>query len=122
MRPLLLVDYWKGHSKPSEQQAKAAELLLERVNKLQSVYGEQFKINSGYRSPEHNARVGGAPNSAHISCEAVDIADITGSLKLFLTYERLSEFDLYMEHPDSTPGWAHLQTRKTRSGKRIFKP
>jgi zinc D-Ala-D-Ala carboxypeptidase len=32
-----------------------------------------FTINSAYRSPEQNARVGGKPNSSHLRGLAVDI-------------------------------------------------
>lgn len=35
--------------------------------------GIPFSINSGYRSPEHNARVGGVPGSAHTKGLAVDL-------------------------------------------------
>ncbi|NIQ13398.1 MAG: hypothetical protein GTO02_03000 [Candidatus Dadabacteria bacterium] len=33
-----------------------------------------LKVNSAYRSPEHNARVGGTPHSKHVYGKAFDIA------------------------------------------------
>jgi zinc D-Ala-D-Ala carboxypeptidase len=36
--------------------------------------GVQFKITSGLRTPEQNAAIGGAPNSAHLRGLAVDLA------------------------------------------------
>lgn len=35
--------------------------------------GVSFRISSGFRDPEHNQRVGGAANSAHMHGVAVDI-------------------------------------------------
>ncbi len=77
-----------------------------------------------YRSPEHNARVGGAKKSSHLTGCACDIADSDGLLKDYLRTnpELLEECDLYAEDFDSTKGWVHLSTRPSKSGKRIFKP
>lgn len=47
----------------------------ELIRILQSIrdhYGVPVTINSGYRSPSHNAAVGGAPNSQHILGTAAD--------------------------------------------------
>jgi len=35
--------------------------------------GKPIKINSGYRSPEHNKSVGGVKNSMHVKGKAADI-------------------------------------------------
>lgn len=77
-----------------------------------------------YRSPEHNARVGGAKKSSHLTGCACDIADADGLLKDYLRTnpEVLEECDLYAEDFDSTPTWAHLTTLAPKSGRRIFKP
>lgn len=50
--------------------------------------GIPFKINSGYRTIEHNEKVGGKPNSSHIVGKAVDIA-IRNSRERWLILEAL---------------------------------
>jgi zinc D-Ala-D-Ala carboxypeptidase len=47
-----------------------------------------FKINSGYRTPERNAKVGGVANSSHIKGCAADIS-CTSSAKRLLIVQAL---------------------------------
>lgn len=49
--------------------------LIDKLDKLREEFGQAIRVTSGYRSPEHNARIGGHPNSTHIRGIA---ADITG--------------------------------------------
>lgn len=51
--------------------------LVDKLSLLQGVAGREFNINSGYRDPDHNARVGGAKKSQHIHGNAVDL-DVSG--------------------------------------------
>lgn len=46
-------------------------------NRFVELYGRPLNINSSYRDPEHNARVGGAKNSQHIHGNAFDV-DVSG--------------------------------------------
>lgn len=46
--------------------------------RLQAMYGERLMINSAYRSPSYNRRVGGAPKSTHMSGKALDISFESG--------------------------------------------
>jgi len=97
--------------------------LLYRVNGLLKVLKVNPSVTSGYRPGHYNKAAGGATQSSHISCEAVDLGDAHLQLgKTIANSMLLKDFDLYMEDPAATPGWCHLQTRPTRSGKRIFKP
>ncbi len=94
-------------------------ILLERLNLVRSDWGKPMIITSGYRPPFLNTKVGGAPNSAHLTCRAVDIADPKGTLKAWLTPEKLTKYGLWMEDPAATPTWVHLQIRPAKN--RIFK-
>lgn len=48
--------------------------LVEMLDKAREIAGVAFKINSGFRTPEQNKKVGGVKDSSHMSGKAVDIA------------------------------------------------
>lgn len=48
--------------------------LVFMLDALRALMKKPFRINSGFRTPEHNKVVGGAPGSAHLTGEAVDIS------------------------------------------------
>jgi|TARA_R110002126_G_scaffold8336_1_gene39605 zinc D-Ala-D-Ala carboxypeptidase len=47
---------------------------LAKLDEAREYANIPFIINSAYRSPEHNAKVGGKPGSSHIKGLAVDIS------------------------------------------------
>lgn len=47
---------------------------LRKLDRMVEILGYKPRITSGARTPAHNAKVGGAINSAHLVCRAVDIA------------------------------------------------
>lgn len=50
------------------------ERFLDSLHHARIIAGIPFVINSGYRSPAHNAAVGGVVNSSHVKGWAADIA------------------------------------------------
>lgn len=105
-----------------------ALILIARVNLLLTTYAPELKahyigISSGWRPDVINAKVPGAAKaSAHKTGEAVDLKDPNRVIAQFL-FNRpdiLEKAGLYLEHPDYTKGWAHLQTRPTK--RRVFIP
>lgn len=82
-------------------------------------------VASGWRPPEVNARTEGASQtSKHMTGEAIDLYDPTGSLDRWM-YENpsvLKDLGLWQEHPSATPRWAHVQTVPPHSGNRVFYP
>jgi len=46
---------------------------LRMLNHARQIAGIPFKINSGFRTKEHNAKVGGTENSSHLRGYAADI-------------------------------------------------
>ena len=47
--------------------------LVRTLKAIERHYGRPVVVTSGYRSPKHNRRVGGASGSRHTSCEAADV-------------------------------------------------
>ena len=102
-------------------------------NKLNQLYKQlpvnlksSFHITSAYRPGVYNERVGGAENSLHTTCEAVDLANINNVLGTWVL-ENLDVMDhigLWVEHPEATmkTRHLHLQTRPPGSGRRVFWP
>ncbi len=70
---------WK-YFKPTEKTGSFGTIadlkfdLVTMLDQARDIAGVPFKITSGYRSPEHNKKVGGVDDSAHLTREAVDIA------------------------------------------------
>lgn len=85
------------------------------------------RLSSGWRPPSLNAKTpGAAPNSKHMTGQAVDVYDPEGDLDEWLMtdagQQALLQLGLWMEHPSATKGWCHLQTVPPRSGRRVFYP
>jgi uncharacterized protein YcbK (DUF882 family) len=57
--------------------------LISMLDVARKKYGKPIIPNSGYRTIEHNAKVGGKPNSSHLKGLAVDIK-CTNSTDRFL--------------------------------------
>lgn len=47
--------------------------LAENLQVLRDSLGEPIRVNSGYRNPTYNDKVGGEDNSYHMKCMAADI-------------------------------------------------
>lgn len=124
---------------PGEAEIAALKLLSEKV--LQPVrdhYGKGVKVNSGFRHPEVNAKVGGSKTSDHCRGQAADI-EIPGVANAELAEwirDNLEFRQLILEFytpgiPDS--GWVHVSyvaednkkqvmTAVKKDGKTVYLP
>ena len=81
------------------------------LDPLREAIGQPIKVNSGYRSPELNQRIRGAPNSQHVEGKAADLqAPGMPVLELFKRIVRLGlPFDqLIYEAKSQTAKWVHV--------------
>lgn len=60
------------HFEEHEVEGLRPELAL-RLDVARDIAGVPFRITSGFRTPEHNAAVGGKSNSAHLRGWAADL-------------------------------------------------
>lgn len=140
---ILLADYFMGRreqyplamSPEIERQALLTCELASKLLEQARTYGVSLDVNpktrslvaSGWRPPAYNATVAGAaPNSKHMTGQAIDIYDPDGDLDDWLMtgegQAALMALGLWMEHPSATKSWSHLQTIPPRSSKRVFYP
>ena len=59
-------------NQPSQHQLAALTNTAQEMEKVRAVLGKPILVNSGFRSPAVNRRVGGVPTSAHVFGYAVD--------------------------------------------------
>jgi zinc D-Ala-D-Ala carboxypeptidase len=124
---------------PTQDIISALQLLA--VNVLQPIrdhYDKGVKVNSGYRSPEVNASVGGSKTSDHCKGQAADIeipgvanAELAAYIRDELQFTQLI-LEFYTPGvPDS--GWVHVSydpanlkkqvmTATKRDGKTVYLP
>lgn len=125
-----LADFYMGRDLTYPDELTAvhranAQRTVDRVNELLAAFGEDRKVNSGWRPAAVNA---GVPNAAakskHMTCEACDLNDDDGSLDAWCMANQpeLERIGLWLESPDTTPRWCHVQTVPPRSGHRVFLP
>lgn len=120
--------YFGDHIVEDDTRANAVRL-LSVVNLFLAEFKDMTpdwieRMSSGYRNPEHNAKVGGAAKSNHMTGNAIDIADYDRRLARYvLKYtDRLVKAGLYCEDFRATKNWVHFQNVPPKSGNRFFIP
>lgn len=91
--------------------------LAENLQVLRDELGEPIRINSGYRSPSYNRRIGGKPASKHLLAQAADIT-VKGRTprQLAAIIERLIRTGKMKQGGIGLyPGFVHYDVRGTRA-------
>lgn len=99
------------------------EDLIRKINALG--YVPPMRATSCLRSIKDQQRINPkAMGSSHLYGCAVDIADADGKLKEWCkaNINKLIECGLWMESPEATKSWCHLQSYAPKSMNRIFNP
>ncbi len=88
--------------------------LLDALQDLRDRLGFPLLITSGYRCAKYNAKVGGSPNSRHMTGEAVDIAINTKIMNPIKVRALLSEIlkDDRLGGIGVANAFIHIDTRK----------
>ena len=124
---------------PGEAEIENLKQLAEKVlQPVRDAYGKGVKVNSGYRAPEVNAKVGGSKTSDHCKGQAADI-EIPGvanaDLAKWIT-ENLDFTQVILEFYTpgiSDSGWVHVSydpqnlkkqvlTATKQDGKTVYLP
>jgi uncharacterized protein YcbK (DUF882 family) len=90
------------------------EEFLEELQYLRNVVERPFVINSGFRCPAHNEKVGGSVNSNHKLGKAVDISIDGWSGQEIYDFLHCAT-DMSMTGIGIYPSWIHFDTRESHA-------
>ena len=91
---------------------KIDEEALGKLENLRELLGKPMIINSAYRSPEHNRKVGGAKSSNHMQGVAFDVRMDNHDPEYFEKCARKCGFTGFGYYPAS--GFMHIDTGRPR--------
>jgi len=88
---------------PNPTQVENMKLTAEKIfEPLRKFVGGPIKVNSFFRSPELNTKIGGSKTSQHCKGQAIDIDDVFG-------YKTNAEmYNWIKENLDMNPNWVHI--------------
>ncbi len=107
-----------GNSKPpiTAQQKENLIKVARLAQRIRDKWGSGIAINSGYRDPEHNKKVGGVKNSQHKFGKALDIRPTNGKIKEFhdWLYKNRKKFGIGGFGHGQHRGFVHIDIGRSR--------
>lgn len=101
-----------GTKVPPELMSNVQEL-ASNLQILRDYLGEPIHINSGYRAPAYNKKIGGAKSSQHLKATAADITVKSKTPKQLkaIVEKLIKEGKLWFGGVGLYPGFLHVDTR-----------
>lgn len=97
--------------------------LIDALVQIREYFKSPVVINSGYRCPEHNKKIGGAPNSRHTYGDAADITVKGVPTEVVFNYcikvfgDKPWGIAIKYNKADPYAGFVHLDTRDTQKAR-----
>ena len=117
--------YGIGNHPTKDIETNIIDLVNNVLDPLREAIGAPITVNSGYRSPILNMKVGGASTSQHTKGEAADITrgSRAQNKNLFSWLKENCDFDqLIWEFGDASgPDWVHVSYRRGNNRKQVLK-
>ena len=110
-----------SNSMNSGQLAKAMALAINCFEPIREHLGKPIRVNSGYRSPAVNKRIGGALTSQHSLGEAIDLDLHDRDLFEWIIDNVVFDQLIYEAGNDTEAAWFHISYREGRNRKQVLR-
>jgi len=94
--------------------ARISDTLVRNLQKMRTNTGRSITVNSGYRHPTYNSRIGGAATSQHMAGKAADIK-VSGLTALQMAEEAIKAFGCSNLGLGLGAAYIHVDVRPGRS-------
>jgi len=115
-------NYGINNSMNSGQLAKAMALAINCFEPIREHLGKPIRVNSGYRSPAVNKRIGGASlTSQHSLGEAIDLDLHDRDLFEWIIDNVVFDQLIYEAGNDTEAAWFHISYREGHNRKQVLR-
>ena len=117
---LSIEEYFRGEVVTDELKNNAIALAVNVFQPLRDYMGVPINVNSGYRSPAYNKKIGGAKGSQHTKAEAIDLdtRSIELNKKMFDYIKDNLEFDQLIN--EFNYAWIHVSFSRKGNRKQVL--